>query len=419
MPPKWAAGKKILLGISGGIAAYKTPELVRAWVKSGCEVEIILTETACRLVSPLALSTLSKRRVWRDCDFTSDENGWRIPHISLSDWADVFVVAPCTANVLRMASSGASGTLLGAAILACSKPMIFFPAMNDRMWANQATKENARILAERGAIVVDPDSGDLACGYEGKGRLPSTEAILDETWAALCPSRNLAGKRVLITAGPTHEYIDPARFISNPSTGRMGYALAAEARYRGAGVTLVSGPSSERAPSGVKLIKTVSAGDMLEACLNELPEQDIIIKAAAVGDYRPLEYSTRKIKRGEGGLTLELAQNPDIALDLSRRKKPWQILAGFAAETEDIEANAIKKISAKNLDLVVANDVSQSDAGFASATNRVKVYFAPKHGIAPSPAIFGTKLDVAAGIFDQIEELAGFLGLPRPGRAEG
>jgi phosphopantothenoylcysteine decarboxylase/phosphopantothenate--cysteine ligase len=406
MSPKWAGSKKILLGISGGIAAYKTPELVRALIKSGCEVEIILTETACRLVSPLALSTLSKRRAWRDCDFTSDENGWRIPHINLSDWADVFVIAPCTANVMQMAASGTSSTLLGAAILACSKPMVFFPAMNDRMWANPATKENARILAERGAIIVDPDSGDLACGYEGKGRLPSTEAILDETWAALCPARNLAGKKVLITAGPTHEYIDPARFISNPSTGKMGYALAAEARYRGASVTLVSGPSSERAPSGVRLIRTISARDMLEACLNELPETDIIIKAAAVGDYRPLEYSQQKIKRGESGLALELTQNPDIALELSRRKKPRQILAGFAAETEDVEANAIKKISAKNLDLVVANDISGSDAGFAAGTNRVRVYFAPKHGIAPSPVIFGPKLDVAAGIFDQLAKIA-------------
>ena len=416
MPPKWARSKKILLGISGGIAAYKTPELVRAFVKSGCEVEIILTESACCLVSPLALSTLSKRRAWRDRDFVSDENGWKIPHISLSDWADALVVAPCTANVLRMAASGDSRTLLGAAILACQKPMLFFPAMNDRMWANRATKENARILEERGAIVVDPDSGDLACGYEGRGRLPSAEAILDETWAALCPARDLSGKKVLITAGPTHEYIDPARFISNPSTGRMGYALAMEGRYRGAAVTLVSGPSSERAPSGVKLIKTTSALEMLEACLKELPGSDIIIKAAAVGDYRPLEYSSRKIKRGLGGMTLELTQNPDIALELSRKKTPDQILAGFAAETEDVEANAIKKISAKGLDLIVANDVSLSGAGFASPTNSVRVYFAKKHGIAPSPVISGTKLDVAAGIFDQIALLAYAV---RPGPAMG
>ncbi|MDR1515406.1 MAG: bifunctional phosphopantothenoylcysteine decarboxylase/phosphopantothenate--cysteine ligase CoaBC [Synergistaceae bacterium] len=404
MFPKWASNKKILLGISGGIAAYKTPELVRAWIKSGCEVEVILTETAVRLVSPLTLSTLSKRKVWLDADFTSDESGWKIPHISLSLWADVLVVAPCTANVLRMAASGDAGTLLGAALLACSKPKVFFPAMNDRMWANPATKENARILESRGCVVVDPDSGSLACGYEGKGRLPSTEAILDETWAALCPIKDLAGKKVLITAGPTHEYIDPVRFISNPSTGKMGYALAAEARYRGASVTLISGPSALRAPSSVKLIETVTALEMLDACLSELPESDIIIKAAAVGDYRPAKYSPQKIKRRDG-MTIDLIQNPDIALELSRRKKPGQILAGFAAETEDISANAIKKISSKNLDLVVANDVSESDAGFGTDTNRVRVYFAEKYGLPPSPAIFGTKLETAAGIFDQLVRL--------------
>jgi phosphopantothenoylcysteine decarboxylase/phosphopantothenate--cysteine ligase len=404
MFPKWASNKKILLGISGGIAAYKTPELVRAWIKSGCEVEIILTETASRLVSPLTLSTLSKRRVWLDSDFTSDENGWRIPHISLSDWCDVLVVAPCTADVLRTAASGGADSLLGAVILACSKPKVFFPAMNDRMWANPATKENARILASRGAIVVDPDSGDLACGYEGKGRLPSAEVILDETWAAICPVRDLAGKRVLITAGPTHEYIDPVRFISNPSTGKMGYALAAEARWRGASVTLVSGPVSLRAPSGVKLVNVVTACEMLDACVSELPESDIVIKTAAVGDYRPAEYSPKKIKRGSD-MTIDLIQNPDIALELSRRKTPGQILAGFAAETENIAANAIKKISSKNLDLVVANDVTENDAGFRVDTNRVRVYFAEKYGLPPSPAIFGTKQETAAGIFDQLNQL--------------
>lgn len=232
MLPQWARNRKILLGISGGIAAYKTPELARAWIKAGCEVEVILTEAASRLVSPLALATLLKRRVWRDADFLSDELGWTIPHISLAGWADVMVIAPCTANALRAAATGDSGTLLGAAMLACGAPLIFFPAMNSHMWANPATKTNAEILAERGHRVIDPDSGELACGYEGKGRLPSTEAILDETWFSLRQVKDFAGKKVLVTAGPTHEYIDPVRFISNPSSGKMGYALAAEARYQ-------------------------------------------------------------------------------------------------------------------------------------------------------------------------------------------
>ncbi|MDR3321986.1 MAG: bifunctional phosphopantothenoylcysteine decarboxylase/phosphopantothenate--cysteine ligase CoaBC [Synergistaceae bacterium] len=400
MTPKWAAGKKILLGISGGIAAYKTAELVRAWVKSACEVEIIMTDTAARLVSPLTLSTLSKRRVWRDADFTSDELGWRIPHISLTDWADVMVIAPCTANVLRMAATGDSSTLLGAALLACARPRVFFPAMNERMWANPATGNNIIALTRSGDRVVDPDSGDLACGTEGKGRLPSADVILDETWAALCPVRDMKGKKFLITSGPTHEYIDPVRFISNPSSGKMGCALAAEARFRGADAVLVTGPSSERVPSGVRAVRVTSALEMLKACLDELPGADVIIKAAAVGDYRPKLYSPDKIKRGDSPLALELEQNPDIALEISKLKSPGQILVGFAAETENVEENAIKKISAKGLDFVVANDVSESDAGFAADTNRARVYFAPIWKKAPSPLLFGTKQDVASGILD-------------------
>jgi len=238
MLPQWARNKKILLGVSGGIAAYKTPELVRAWLLVGCEVEVILTDAAAKLVSPLALSTLLKRKVWRDCDFLSDELGWTIPHITLSGWADVLVVAPCSANALRAAATGDAGTLLGAAMLACSAPKILFPAMNSHMWGNPASKANAGTVSERGYRVIDPDSGMLACGYEGKGRLPSIEAIVDETWFSLRGNKDFAGKRVLVTAGPTHEYIDPVRFISNPSTGKMGCAIAAEARYRGAESTL-------------------------------------------------------------------------------------------------------------------------------------------------------------------------------------
>ena len=406
--PQWARNKKILLGISGGIAAYKTPELVRAWVKAGCEVEIILTDAARTLVSPLALSTLSKRRAWVNEDLLSDENGWRIPHITLADWADVFVVAPCTANVLRMAATGDSSTLLGAALLACTAPILLFPAMNVHMWENPATKKNARIAEENGCRVIDPDAGDLACGYEGKGRLPSAEAIVDETWAALCPTKDLAGKKVLVTAGPTHEYIDPVRFISNPSSGRMGYALAREARYRGADVTLVTGPSSEPIPPGVRIRRVTSALEMLDVCLDEQKGADVVIKAAAVGDYRAKAYSDQKIKRGDvSEISLDLVQNPDIASALSARKSPGQLLIGFAAETENVEENARRKIEHKGLDLIVANDVSASDAGFGVGTNRVRVYFADRYGKAASDSIFGSKQEVASQIWDQIARVAG------------
>jgi len=404
MPPLWTSDKKILLGISGGIAAYKTPELVRAWMKAGAEVEIIMTEMAARLVSPLSLSTLSKRRAWRDDDLRSDEQGWKIPHITLSGWADVLVVAPCTANALRMAASGDSSTLLGAAMLACPAPQIFFPAMNSNMWANGATKANARVLEERGHRVIDPDSGPLACGYEGKGRLPSVEAILDETWRSLRTDLDYDGVKVLVTAGPTHEYIDPVRFISNPSTGKMGYAIASEAMYRGADVTLVSGPTSLRAPSGVRVVNVTSASEMYDACMAEARDSGVIIKAAAVGDYRPAEYSTQKIKRGAQTATLELAQNADIAGTLGGMKLPGQLLIGFAAETEGIEAHAAEKIAKKRLDMAVTNDVTEEGAGFSSDTNKVVIYFAGGAGIAPR-RVSGDKWSVASGILDAASEL--------------
>lgn len=401
--PQWTRNKKILLGISGGIAAYKTPELVRAWVKAECEVEVILTAAACALVSPLALSTLSKRRAWVEGDLLSGENGWRIPHITLADWADVFVVAPCTANVLRMAAAGDSNTLLGAALLACTAPILLFPAMNVHMWENPATKENARIASENGCRVVDPDAGDLACGYEGKGRLPSVDAILDETWAALCPKKDLAGKKVLITAGPTHEYIDPVRFISNPSSGRMGYALAREARYRGADVVLVTGPSNEPPPPAVRVRRVTSAMEMLDACLDEQRDSDVVIKAAAVGDYRAKVCSGQKIKRGGvPELNIGLVQNPDIASELSARKSPGQLLVGFAAETENIEENARRKIEQKGLDMIVSNDVLAPGAGFGTDTNRVRVYFAERYGKDAPEEIFGDKGNVASQIWDQV-----------------
>ncbi|MDR3354640.1 MAG: bifunctional phosphopantothenoylcysteine decarboxylase/phosphopantothenate--cysteine ligase CoaBC [Synergistaceae bacterium] len=406
MTPKWARNKRILLGVSGGIAAYKTCELVRALVKSSCEVEIILTDAAARLVSPLTLSTLSKRRVWRNADLLSDELGWRIPHISLTDWADVMIIAPCTANALRMAAAGDSSTLLGAAMLACGSPMVFFPAMNSRMWENPITKKNAKILEELGHRVVDPDSGPLACGYDGKGRLPSADVILDETWAALCPTRDFAGRKVLITAGPTHEYIDPVRFISNPSSGKMGYALAAEARCRGADVVLVSGPSGERVPSGVRLVSVTSAIEMMDACLEELPGADVIIKSAAVGDYRAKNRAEQKIKREKSEfMTMELERNPDIAREISIRKRPDQILVGFAAETENVRENALRKIESKGLDMIVANDVSEDGSGFAVATNSVMVFFSEARGAQRSQAFSGSKRDVAAEIFGEIAGL--------------
>lgn len=391
--------KRILYGITGGIAAYKAPEILHGWVKLGYEVETILTEAAEAFVSPMVLSTLSKRRVWRDRDFLSDEYGWKIPHISLTNWADVFVIAPCTANILHVAASGDGSTLLGASIIANTKPLLIFPAMNCNMLANPSVRANIKLLEERGAVVADPDSGILACGYEGKGRLPSADVINDYVKMMLCTKKDFKGKRVVVTAGPTHEYIDPVRYISNPSTGKMGYAIARAAWDRGAHVTLITGPTSLVRPAGMRIINITSAEDMYNACMDASPTADIIIKAAAVGDYRVANPFDRKIKRNMSEtLTLELKQNKDIAAALGKIKMPGQILVGFAAETNDIIENAQRKLAEKRLDMIVSNDVSKPGAGFAVDTNDITIM-----AVGAEPVTFsGTKEDAANCILDAI-----------------
>lgn len=395
--------KRILFGVSGGIAAYKAPDVLHGWVKLGCEVETILTEAAEQFVSPLALSTLSKRRVWRERDFLCAEYGWQIPHISLTDWADIFVIAPCTANVLRVAAQGDGSTLLGAALLANTKPLLLFPAMNGKMLASGPVQEHIKILKERGAEIVDPDSGLLACGYEGKGRMPSAAVINDYVMRALCDKKDFAGLRVAVTAGPTHEYIDPVRFISNPSSGKMGYAIAEVAWRRGADVTLITGPTALRRPAGVNIVEVVSADEMFAACMSASENADVIVKAAAVGDYKAAERAEQKIKRGGmDTLTLELVQNRDIAAELGRRKRRGQLLVGFAAETQNVLENAQKKMAEKNLDMIVSNDVLAPGAGFAVDTNVITIM---ARGAEPV-RFSGTKEESASRILDFVSALA-------------
>ncbi len=397
--PTWKNNLKIVLGVTGGIAAYKAPELVRAFVKAGCEVEVVLTEDGERFVSPMALSTLAGRRIWRQRDFLSDEYGWRIPHISLADWADVVVVAPCTAETLANTVQGRGKELLGSLLLATRAPVLFCSAMNVNMLANTATSENIRILKSRGYAIVDPDSGDLACGYEGKGRLPSPVVLLEEMWRAACPKKELQGKHVLVTAGPTWEYLDPVRFLSNPSTGKMGVAVARAAWYRGASVTLVLGPVSLTNLSGFEVVRVVSAEEMKEAVLSRFGEMEYIVKAAAVGDYRPAFYTEEKIKRsGSDTLRIDLIQNTDIAAALGERKKNGQVLIGFAAESHDLLKNASEKIRKKNLDFVVANDITAPAAGFGADTNAVRILGAD----GSSMEYAGTKEDVAEEIWNTV-----------------
>lgn len=396
----WKGKHRVLLGITGGIAAYKGPEIVRAMVKNGMDVEVVLSKNAEQFVSPMVLSTLTGHRTHQDGDFFSTERGWEIPHISLAEWAEAVVVAPCTATMLQRAVAGSGENLLGALLLATRAPVILFPAMNVNMWEHPATQENSRRARELGYRLVDPGAGFLACGYEGKGRLPDTSVIVEETLRSLCPDHDLAGKKVLVTAGPTWEFLDPVRFIGNPSSGKMGYALARSAWLRGAEVTVVSGPATAPVPYGIQLHRVTTACEMLEKVLELSPEADLIIKAAAVGDYRPADRQSQKIKRqGKDTLQLELVQNPDIAAELGRRKRPGQVLVGFAAETTEVLRNAREKMARKGLDFIVANDLKAPEAGFQSDSNRVSL-------LSPlterEQTFSGTKDEVAYWLLDSV-----------------
>lgn len=371
---RWKNSRKIVLAVTGGISAYKAPEILRALVKAGCDVEVVLTAGGEKFVSPMVLSTLAGKRVWRQEDFLSDEMGWKIPHITLADWADGVLIAPCTAETLSNIARGSGKELLCSLVLAARSPVIVFPAMNVNMLANPATAENCEVLRRRGIVVAEPDTGSLACGYEGKGRLPATEVILEELWRALCPSKSLEGKNVLVTAGPTWEFLDPVRFLSNPSTGKMGYAMARAAWYRGARVTFVHGPAEFSNLEGFSAKPVVSAEEMKREVLAASDEMDFIVKAAAVGDFRAASPSDKKIKREKlDSLTIELEQNADIAAALGERKRPGQVLVGFAAESHDLVENAAAKMKRKKLDFIAANDITASDAGFGADTNTVRL----------------------------------------------
>ncbi|MDR2528243.1 MAG: bifunctional phosphopantothenoylcysteine decarboxylase/phosphopantothenate--cysteine ligase CoaBC [Synergistaceae bacterium] len=397
----WKRSRRVLLCVTGGIAAYKTPDLISRLRKLDCEVETVLTEAAEALVSPLALATLSGRRVWLQSDFLSPGRGFEIPHIRLADWAEAVVIAPCSANTAFGIAHGRAGSIVEAAILAARAPVALFPAMNVHMFENPATQQNLKKLAERGLRVVDPAFGLLACGCEGKGRLPGTDLILEEIAYALSPKRDLADKRILITAGPTREYLDPVRFISNPSSGKMGLAMARTAWYRGAQVRVILGPAPVGCAHGLEIRGVVSALEMRDAVMENLDWADCVVKAAAVGDYRARDRADRKIKRGAADeLSLPLVQNPDIAVEVGARKRSGQLLVGFAAETNDVLENARAKMERKGLDAIVANDVSASGCGFATDTNTVQML--SRQG---NFSFSGSKEEVADAVWDKLFSL--------------
>lgn len=397
---EWKVNRKVLLGISGGISAYKIPDVVSALKKYKSDIEVIMTRSASSFVTPLSLSTLTGKKTWMEEDFLSDQRGWEIPHISLADWAEVFIIAPATANVIRRAAFGEAETLLGATMLATRAPVVIFPAMNIHMWEHPATQRHVKMSGELGYIVIPPEEGFLACGYEGKGRLPEKEVILEILWRVLSPKRDLIGKKIIVTAGPTREFMDPVRFISNPSSGKMGYAVARTAWYRGADVTLIKGPTYIEPPFGVRTIDVTTAQEMYDAVLKESDGADIVVKAAAVGDYRFAHTLDQKLKReGRGRLEVILEENPDIAAEVGKRKRQGQILVGFAAESTEVVENALSKLNKKNMDMIVANDITARGSGFESDTNSVTVIC--KTG--RTSRLEGSKEEVAWGLWDIVE----------------
>ena len=365
--------KKIVLGVTGGIAAYKAAGVVSKLKQAGAEVRVIMTKEAAEFVTPLTFRELSGSPV--AMDMWAEVTHWNVAHIALANWADVFLVAPATANVLAKAANGIADDLLTTTLLATKAPIIFAPAMNTNMYENPLTQKNIAALEELGCQFIEPASGHLACGVSGKGRLPEPETIVEAVDNFFSCGDQLKGKKVLVTAAGTIEPIDPVRFIGNRSSGRMGYAIAAEAKQRGADVVLVSGPSALTAPAGVHLVKVETTGQMREAVLKEFSDADIIIKAAAVADYKAKTVADNKIKKvdGDDELVIELEKNPDILKELGSLKKSGQILVGFAAETQNLLTYAKSKLEKKNLDYIVANDVSKPNAGFNVETNLIKL----------------------------------------------
>jgi len=363
------AGKTIVLGVTGGIAAYKSAEIVRSLVKEGALVRVIMTKNAQEFITPLTLQTLSGNPVATETFSLTQES--EIGHIRLADTADLILIAPATADIIAKLANGIADDLLSTVLLAATAPVLLAPAMNVHMYAHPIVQENMRKLTGHGYGFVEPAEGFLACGYEGKGRLADPEDILEEVRATLT-KKDMRGEHVIVTAGPNAEPIDPVRFITNRSTGKMGFAMARVAWRRGAEVTLVSGPTALEPPRGVRFTAVRTALEMQQAILNHYAAATIVVSAAAIADYRPARVAPQKLKKTEGNFVIELTRNPDILKELSPLKGN-RLHVGFATETENVLENAARKLRGKNLDMIVANDVTQEGAGFAHDTNIVTI----------------------------------------------
>ena len=391
-------GKTVALGVCGGIAAYKAVDVVSRLVKCGATVHVIMTAAAAQFVTPLTFREISGQPVYTT--MWEEPKLWNVEHIALARRADLFVIAPATANMIGKIANGIADDFLSTTVMATTAPVLLVPAMNTEMYLSAATQTNLKTLADRGFHLMTPESGPLACGTAGIGRLPEPSAIVERIAAHFSAGKSLQGVRLLVTAGGTREAIDPVRYIGNRSSGKMGYAIAAVAAERGAEVILVSGPVSLAAPTGVTRVSVESALEMRDAVLAAFSTVDIVIKAAAVADYRPDVVAEQKIKKQSSNMTVNLIKNPDILAELGSSKSS-QFLVGFAAETQDLAKNATEKLRRKNLDMLVANDVTQAGAGFESETNIVKVFY--QDGVSEElPQM--SKRELAAVLLDRVQQ---------------
>lgn len=386
----------VVLGVTGGIAVYKACELLRLLQKRGIDVFVVMTQNACRFVAPLTFETLSGHPVAVD---TFDRpQTWEVEHIALAKRADLFLIAPATANIMGKMACGIADDMLSTTVMATRAPVLVAPAMNTGMWENAAVQQNVKTLRARGVEIVAPVSGHLACGDSGVGKLEDVAVIAERACELLFAKKDMEGLRVMVTAGPSREALDPVRYISNRSSGKMGYAIAQAAQKRGAEVTLLSGPVAIEAPQGVKLVPFTTTQELLDRASELAQEQDLLIQAAAPADYRAKEIAPQKIKK-QGGepMTFTLVENPDVAATLGKAKRSGQVFVGFAAETNDVLAHARDKLARKNLDMIVANDVTRPGAGFDVDTNIVTLI--TKDGQEALPMM--SKAEVAQRILDR------------------
>lgn len=386
----------VVLGVTGGIAVYKACELLRLLQKRGIDVFVVMTQNACRFVAPLTFETLSGHPVAVD---TFDRpQTWEVEHIALAKRADLFLIAPATANIMGKMACGIADDMLSTTVMATRAPVLVAPAMNTGMWENAAVQQNVKTLRARGVEIVAPVSGHLACGDSGAGKLEDVAVIAERACELLFAKKDMEGLRVMVTAGPSREALDPVRYISNRSSGKMGYAIAQAAQKRGAEVTLLSGPVAIEAPQGVKLVPFTTTQELLDRASELAQEQDLLIQAAAPADYRAKEIAPQKIKK-QGGepMTFTLVENPDVAATLGKAKRSGQVFVGFAAETNDVLAHARDKLARKNLDMIVANDVTCPGAGFDVDTNIVTLI--TKDGQEALPMM--SKAEVAQRILDR------------------